>query len=190
MANLTATQREELKRLARLELCRRNFWEYCKEMAPDFYNEDREFLKSFCGELQDFYESDDTVMVVNVPPRHGKSRTAQMLVQWIFGNDVTQKVMTGSYNETLATTFARGVRNTIMEKKVKWMTQYAKLFAKAMKKIGRKDYKKLENLFRNRYMDYMCSDEFEEYRKYGTMPIEKVYAAIAHAKICLEAGKQ
>ena len=26
-----------------------------------------------------------------------------------------------------------------MEKKVKWMTQYAKLFAKAMKKIGRKD---------------------------------------------------
>ncbi len=75
-----------------------------------------------------------------------------------------------------------------MEKKVKWMTQYAKLFAKAMKKIGRKDYKKLENLFRNRYMDYMCSDEFEEYKKYGTMPIEKVYAAITHAKICLEAG--
>ena len=58
-----------------------------------------------------------------------------------------------------------------MEKKVKWMTQYAKLFAKAMKKIGRKDYKKLENLFRNLYMEYMCSDEFEEYKKYGTKPI-------------------
>lgn len=75
-----------------------------------------------------------------------------------------------------------------MEKKVKWMTQYAKLFAKAMKKIGRKDYKKLENLFRNLYMEYMCSDEFEEYKKYGTMPIEQVYAAITHAKICLDAG--
>ena len=75
-----------------------------------------------------------------------------------------------------------------MEKKVKWMTQYSKLFAKAMKKIGRSDYKKLENLFRNRYMDSLCSDEFEEYKKYGTMPIEKVYAAITYAKICLEAG--
>ena len=134
---LTNAQKEELRRLAKMELCRRNFWEYCKEMAPDFYMEDREFLKSFCGELQDFYESDDTVMVVNVPPRHGKSRTAQMLVQWIFGNDVTQKVMTGSYNETLATTFARGVRNTIMEKKIKGgRTVYHDIFPKTVVKRG------------------------------------------------------
>ena len=75
-----------------------------------------------------------------------------------------------------------------MEKKVKWMTQYSKLFAKAMKKIGRKDFRKLENLFRNRYMDYLCSEEFEEYKKYGSITLEKVYAAITHALICLEIG--
>ena len=75
-----------------------------------------------------------------------------------------------------------------MEKKVKWMTQYTKLFVKAMKKLGRKDYKKLENLFRNRYMDYLCSEKFEEYKKYGSIELEKVYAAITHALICLENG--
>lgn len=75
-----------------------------------------------------------------------------------------------------------------MEKKVKWMNQYSKLFAKAMKKNGRSDYKKMENLYRNRYMDYMCSKEFEEYTKYGSVALEKVYAAITHAKVCLEFG--
>ena len=75
-----------------------------------------------------------------------------------------------------------------MEKKVKWMTQYTKLFVKAMKKLGRKDCKKLENLFRNRYMDYLCSEKFEEYKKYGSIELEKVYAAITHALICLENG--
>jgi len=75
-----------------------------------------------------------------------------------------------------------------MEKKVKWMTQFSKLFAKAMKKIGRSDYKKLENMYRNRYMDYLCSDEYEEYREHGSIELEIVYAAIAHTKICLEIG--
>ena len=75
-----------------------------------------------------------------------------------------------------------------MEKKVKWMTQYSKLFAKAMKKIGRSDYKKLENLFRNRYMDHLCSDEYEKYAKHGSIALEEVYAAITHAQICIEIG--
>ena len=75
-----------------------------------------------------------------------------------------------------------------MEKKVKWMTQYTRLFVRALKKMGRADYKKLENQFRNRYMDYLCSDEFEENRKYGTLPLEKIYAAITIVKICSESG--
>ena len=75
-----------------------------------------------------------------------------------------------------------------MEKKVKWMTQYSKLFVKAMKKIGRRDYKKLENMFRNRYMDHLCSEEFKEYTEHGSVIWEKVYAAITHAQICLEMG--
>ena len=47
--------KEELKKQARLELARRDFFEYCKLTASDFYKEDREFLKDVCNQLQDFY---------------------------------------------------------------------------------------------------------------------------------------
>ncbi|WP_245585903.1 phage terminase large subunit [Paenibacillus pinihumi] len=63
--------------------------------------------------MQDFYESDDDILIVNEPPRHGKSRTASMFAQWVFGQDQSAKIMTGSYNETLSTTFSKAVRNGI-----------------------------------------------------------------------------
>lgn len=102
---------------ARCELARRRFFYYCNLLAPSFYREDRAYIVRLCDELQAFIESDAKVLVLTVPPRFGKSRTAQMLVQWMLGHDQTQKIMTGSYNETLSTTFAKNVRNTIMEVK-------------------------------------------------------------------------
>lgn len=104
-----------IRRAARCELARRDFWEYCKLMAPDFYREDRPYLHELCKRLQAFCESDRKVLVVNLPPRHGKSRTAVLLSQWLFGRDPTEKIMTGSYNEVLSTTFARSVRDGISE---------------------------------------------------------------------------
>lgn len=50
-----------IRRGARLELARREFWEYCKLMAPDFYREDRPYLKELCSRLQAFCESDRTL---------------------------------------------------------------------------------------------------------------------------------
>lgn len=55
--------------------------------------------------------------VVNLPPRHGKSRTAGNLVEWCLGRDNDLKIMTGSYNETLSTMFSKNVRNSIQEEK-------------------------------------------------------------------------
>ena len=106
-----------IRRAARLELARRDFWSFCKLMAPDFYREDRPYLKTLCRRLQAFCESDRKVLVVNMPPRHGKSRTAVLLSQWLFGRDPSEQIMTGSYNETLSTTFARAVRDGIAEER-------------------------------------------------------------------------
>lgn len=94
-----------------------DFWQYCRTKAPDFYKKDRCFLHEFCDDLQSFIEPTDEheVLVVNMPPRHGKSRTIGNFVEWVLGNDQTQKIMTGSYNETLSTNFSKGVRNTIQE---------------------------------------------------------------------------
>ena len=61
---------EYVKEQARLELARRGFWYYCKLKAPDFYKEDRTYLKDMCNKLQEFIESDKKILVINLPPRH------------------------------------------------------------------------------------------------------------------------
>lgn len=102
---------------AKIELAKREFFFYCNLKAPDFYKPDRIYLVNLCGEFQAFIEGDDEVLVVNEPPRHGKSRTAGLLVEWVFGKNKKEKIMTGSYNETLSTMFSKNVRNSIQEVK-------------------------------------------------------------------------
>lgn len=110
-------RKQQIIQGAKIELARREFFFYCNLKAPDFYKPEREYLVHLCNEFQTFLESDEEVMIVNEPPRHGKSRTAGNLVEWILGKDRTKKVMTGSYNETLSTMFSKNVRNSIQEEK-------------------------------------------------------------------------
>lgn len=129
--------REDIVRAARCELSRRSFWQYCRTMAPDFYKTDRAFLKDFCNTLQDFLNSDDGVLIVNMPPRHGKSYTVSHFVEWVLGVDKSKKIMTGSYNETLSTNFSKNVRNTIMEIKAdKERIVYSDIFPESRIKYG------------------------------------------------------
>lgn len=130
--------REVLKHYARIELSKREFWEYCKFTSPDFYTEDRTFLKDLSQKLQWFIEdAEEQFMVVNMPPRHGKSRTVTKFVQWIFGKfGLHIKVMTGSYNETLSGTFSKQVRDTIAEKKTLGVTVYNDIFPDTKIKYG------------------------------------------------------
>ncbi len=120
------------------ELARRDFWEYCKFTSPEFYKEGRDFLKDLAKQLQWFIEeASEQIMVINLPPRHGKSRTATKFVQWLFGKyGVKIKVMTGSYNETLSGTFAKQVRDTIAEKPTLGMTVFNDLFPAVKIKYG------------------------------------------------------
>lgn len=107
--------REIIKLEAKKELARREFFFYCNLMAGDFYKKNRAYLVELCDTMQEFMESEDNVLIINLPPRHGKSRTATMFVEWLLGNDKSKKIMTGSYNETLSTVFSKAVRNTISE---------------------------------------------------------------------------
>lgn len=122
---------------ARKELARRDFFEYCKIMAPDFYMDSRGYQMQMCHEMQDFFFGDDDVLVVNEPPRFGKSRTAGKFTEWLLGLDQTTKVITGSYNKTLSTTFSKNVRDTIMEQKVdKDKIVYSDIFPRVKIKRG------------------------------------------------------
>jgi len=102
---------------AKCELARREFFFYCNLIAPDFYKSNRKYLVELCKEFQEFYEGEDEVLIINEPPRHGKSRTASLFVEWVLGKNQNEKIMTGSYNETLSTMFSKNVRNAIQEEK-------------------------------------------------------------------------
>ena len=127
-----------MKYYAKIELSKRSFWEYCKFTSPDFYTEERHFLRDLAEKLQWFVEeAEEQIMVVNEPPRHGKSRTATKFVQWLFGvYGRNIKVMTGSYNETLSGTFAKQVRDCIAEKRTQGVTVYNDIFPNTKIKYG------------------------------------------------------
>lgn len=107
------TKMEYIKKGARCELARRFFYDFCCTLAPDFYKPNRIYLKNLCNDMQDFMESDDDVLVINAPPRHGKSRTASLFSDWWFGEHPECKIMIGSYNEDLSETFSKQVRDLI-----------------------------------------------------------------------------
>ncbi|MCD5183867.1 phage terminase large subunit [Enterococcus gallinarum] len=115
---------------AKIELAKRYFFDYCHLIMPSFYKSDRDYLVSVCGEFQSFLnDNEHDVLVLNMPPRHGKSLTLGRFVEWVLGNDHSKKIMTGSYNETLSTVFSKNVRNTIQEIKAdKEMIVYSDIF--------------------------------------------------------------
>ena len=122
---------------ARKELARRQLYEYCKLKYPNFYRDDRTYLKEMCNEIQSFLEQDkDKFLVINLPPRHGKSFTATNTVEWLFGLNPSLRVMTGSYNETLSSSFAKQVRDTIAEEKVGERLVYNDIFPDTKIKYG------------------------------------------------------
>lgn len=96
---------------------RLSFWDYCNVKSPKFYKPERKYLFDICSDLNDFFYNNDDVLIINVPPRHGKSRTACNFVEWAFGQDPSLKIITGSYNEMLSINFSTAIRNTIMENK-------------------------------------------------------------------------
>lgn len=99
------------------ELASRDLWWYCRIKAPDFYTEDCRYLQEVCEAWQEFENDDNELLVINMPPRHGKSRTAGLAVQWLLGRNNGYKVITVSYNEKLSRRFSKAARDDIMERK-------------------------------------------------------------------------
>ena len=118
------------------ELARREFWEYCKLLHKDFYREDREFLKELCYKLQDFYYNDDEFMIVNEPPRHGKSFTATNFVEWVLGQNPLERIMSASYSHDLSKNFSKKVRGTISTEKIGDNIVYSDIFQETKLKFG------------------------------------------------------
>ena len=137
---ITDELKKEIRKQAFIELARRDFWYYCKlfdSKRSPFYLEDRYFLKDLCYRLQRFVEKDESkILVVNMPPRHGKSRTATLFVQWLLGKDPHYSIMTGCYNELLSSQFAKQVRDVIATEVTEGIIVYNNVFPNTKIKYG------------------------------------------------------
>jgi len=140
-----------LKNQARLELARRDLWEYSSLLSPEFYREDREHLINLCDTLTKFFKGKlldkDGIpyrkLMINMPPQHGKSRTFVNFCDWILGNAPNQRIILGSYNDNTAQDFSKYVRDAIQEvKKLDEQVVYSDIFPDTKIKRGSSSYEK------------------------------------------------
>ena len=109
-------KKKQLKKLLKIELSRRSFYEYCRTLYPSFYKKNRLYLKYVCDTLQSFIEDKEKkVLMLSMPSQHGKSFSVCNLVSWLLGRYKDFRIMTGSYNELLSTKFSKDVRDTIQK---------------------------------------------------------------------------
>lgn len=134
-----------LQALYEKRLTKSAFLEVCREVAPEWYVDAFDW-----GQLQDgrIYKK----IMMNLPPRIGKSRTLVNFCKWCFGQDRKNKVITGSYNDSIAQDFSRYTRDGISEEKTfPHEIVYADIFPETKIKYGDSSYGKwaLEGQFFN-----------------------------------------
>jgi phage terminase large subunit-like protein len=101
--------KELLKKHLMIELARRDLWYFCQALHPEYYTDDKTYLKGLCK----FLQSDDKRLMINMPPRTGKSFTVALYEAWLFGKNDETKILSISYNDILSGRFSATVRNTI-----------------------------------------------------------------------------
>lgn len=67
-------------------------------------------------------------IIINMPPQHFKSRTLEHFVAWVLGKDNKQSFLSCSYNNDLAETFSRYIRDEILQPKITDELIYSDIF--------------------------------------------------------------
>lgn len=183
---LTRQEKERLlalKREKRIRESRKSFWQFCKTLAPDFYKETRKYLKAYCMILQALYEGriirfkkgdpwqivDSTAglpkyercrkLIINMWPQSGKSRTLILFCMWVFGQNKSERIITCSYNDDLASDFSRYTRDGISEEKAQpHEIVYSDIFPNVKIKQGNASFEK-----------WALEGEFFSYKGAGVM---------------------
>ena len=106
--------KEILKHQLRLELCRRDFWEFCKYYDSKFFNENKWHLKKIANAFQRVVEGELKKLAVSLPPRGGKSYITSLFCAWCLGKNPKGSIMRNSYAAKLAEKFSKDIRDGII----------------------------------------------------------------------------
>lgn len=104
--------------ILRLELCRREFWEFCLYYDQEFF-ESRLFLKHVADAFQEVEENKIRSMSVSMPPRAGKSFITSLFCAWTIGRNPSKSVLRNTCTATLYLKFSYDVRNIVKSDKFK-----------------------------------------------------------------------
>jgi predicted phage terminase large subunit-like protein len=110
------TERETLARLAKAALARRELVPFAELMDPRY--ERAAHIDLLCAKLEALERGEVDKIIVCMPPRHSKSKTAaQDFVAWYLGRHPDHQVILASYAAELAEGHARRVRDMIRDER-------------------------------------------------------------------------
>lgn len=89
------TLTKEIQNKAKCQLASVSLFDYCKIVdSEEFYNEKTApYLYEVCEAIQEFENDNNEALIINMPPRHGKTRTVNNAVNWLLGRNPTYKIM-------------------------------------------------------------------------------------------------
>ncbi|MBN2546977.1 MAG: phage terminase large subunit [Spirochaetes bacterium] len=137
-------QREFLIREAR-----KSFFDFCHVLHG--YKKSWNHIIKLCDVLQKFYENKllnesgipYQKLMINMPPRHYKTRTLILFCAWILGQDNFNTIISTSYSDDLATEFSRFTRDEISKQKnLEIDIVYSDIFEKTKVQEGNASYSK------------------------------------------------
>lgn len=129
-----------LQALYRRQLTKAWFIAACARICPPWFHHTVDYHEMVSRLRDDFiYER----IIMNEPPRIGKSRTLTNFCKWCFGDNVENRIITCSFNDTLAQDFSRYTRDGIMTpKNYPHETIYNDIFPDTVVQQGNASYKK------------------------------------------------
>lgn len=107
MQTLTKSQREAIAKEAKKELARRHFRDYVVHVHRGNYTHFRH-TEYICERIHPIAEGESKRIIIELPPRHGKSMTVtESFPSYYIGKNPDKRVITASYSDSLARKFGR-----------------------------------------------------------------------------------
>jgi predicted phage terminase large subunit-like protein len=111
---LTAEQKIEFALEVQRELCRQDFYSFCKYMDSKFFTPGKPHLKLIAEALQEIADGVIKKLAISLPPRAGKSYITSLFCAWLLGKHQEGSIMRNSYAAKLAEKFSKDIRDGII----------------------------------------------------------------------------
>lgn len=120
LKTITPEIRKTIAKQAEKELCRRSYYDYVEHVHHGNYHHYRH-TKLICDALQPIADGEQRYIMIEMPPRHGKSMTVtETFPSFFIAKNPEKRVIVASYSDSLARKFGRRNRDKVFEFGNRW----------------------------------------------------------------------